>query len=497
MTLVEMLERNARELPDKVALIYKDLKLTYRELNAQVNRLAHALLDLGAQKGDRLGFILPRVPELIITFLAGAKVQGVVAPLNYELTRKETTDILQNLRPRFLVVHESFVSLGHEAMPPGLEVKIIVTGRGGPGGDLLWEEIVKNQALHNPSLEVKDDDVVYLNYTSGSTGKAKGALTTHAHIFWNTRSAVETLELTPADVHLCLFAPFAHPHEFLARPLYLGGTLVLLDTIRPKSIAKTIEDHQVTCFMGLAPLFMTLLEGAAAGKFDLGSLRVPESGGMHTPVELIHKFEARFGVPIYAVWGSTETTGIAIANVPGRQVVYGSMGKPCKYYEVKVVGEDGRELLSQEIGELIFRGPGVVSSYYERDADHYNSFKNGWYYSGDLGKRDEDGNFYFIDRKSGMLKVAGHQVYPLEIELKLMLHPDIREAAVIGISDDLRGEVPKAIVVSNDGIMLDKREIIRYCMEEMAHYKVPREVEFREELPKIGSGKINKKALKL
>jgi long-chain acyl-CoA synthetase len=496
MTLVEMLERNARDLPGQVAMVFQDSQITYRELNFQVNQLAHALLALGCRPRDRLGFMLPRVPELVVTFLAGAKVQGIVAPINFELPSKEITTILSNLRPRALVVHAGYLPLVQQAMPPGLETVVILTGAVEGAGNFLWEELLKNQGGHNPDLPIDDDDVVYLNYTSGSTGNARGALTTHAHIYWNTRSAVETLELTPADVHLCLFAPFAHPHEFFARPLYLGGTLVLLDSIRPKSIAKTIMQHRVSCFMALAPFYRTLIETASAESFDLSSLRLPESGGMHTPVELIRQFEQTFGVPIYAVWGSTETTGIAIANRLGSQPRNGTVGQPCKYYEVRVVGENGRELRQQEIGELIFQGPGVVKTYYEEKEENiFKSFRNGWYYSGDLGRKDEAGNFYFVERKSGMLKVAGHQVYPLEIELKLMCHPAIQEAAVIGIKDKMRGEVPKAIVILKNGAQLDRRELIRYCSAEMAHYKVPREVEIREALPKIGSGKINKKAL--
>jgi long-chain acyl-CoA synthetase len=494
MTLVEMLERKARDLPDQVAIIFQDSRITYQALNAQVNQMAHALLSLGCQPGDRLGFMLPRVPEMVVTFLAGAKVQGVVAPINFELPGKEIAGILNNLSPRVMVVHATFLTLVEQSMPAG--TTIILVGAGDMQGTLAWEEFTKNRGEDNPGLEVQDDDVVYLNYTSGSTGNARGALTTHAHIYWNTRAAVETLVLTPADIHLCLFAPFAHPHEFFARSLYLGGTMVLIDSIRPKSIAKAIGQHRVTCFMGLAPLYRTLMETAASEAFDLSSLRLPESGGMHTPVELIQQFEETFGLPIYAVWGSTETTGIAIANRPGSKPRHGTVGQPCKYYKIKVVGEDGQELPPNEIGELIFQGPGVVKTYYEeKEKNNFKSFRNGWYYSGDLGRRDETGNFYFVERKSGMLKVAGHQVYPLEIELKLMNHPGIKEAAVIGIKDKMRGEVPKAIVVLKDGMTLNRREIIRYCSQEMAHYKVPREVEIREALPKIGSGKINKKAL--
>lgn len=496
MTLVEMLEKNARNIPDKVAIIHHDLRITYGELNSQVNRLAHALLNLGLKKEDRICLMLPRIPELVITFLAAAKAQGIVVPINFELNSREITALLENLSPRFLILHESFLDLAKKTLPQDLKFSVIVVGNECDDNFYRWHDILKDRNQHNLSLEIKEDDVVYLNYTSGTSGDPKGAITTHSNILWNTLASIETLKLTPDDIHLCMFAPFAHPHELFARPLYLGGTFVLLETIRPKSIAKSISENEVTCLMAIAPILMTLLEIARSGQYDLSSLRIPESGGMHTRVELIKQFEQRFGVPILPVWGSTETTGIAIANSPDKGVVYGSVGRPCKSYEVKIVGEDGNELPPHKIGDLIFRGPAVVSGYYNNSGNP-DSFKNGWYLSGDLAKKDEEGNFYFVERKSGMLKVAGLQVYPLEIELTLSRHPAIKEAAVIGVEDNLRGEVPKAIVVLKNEHKLKEREIIQYCLDNMAHYKVPRVIEFREDLPKIGSGKINKKALKL
>jgi long-chain acyl-CoA synthetase len=341
------------------------------------------------------------------------------------------------------------------------------------------------------------NDIAYLNYTSGSTGDSKGAVTTHANVYWNTIAAVDAFRLTPDDIHLCMFAPFAHPHEIFARPLYLGGTMVLVDKIYPKSLAEAISAHKVTCMMGLAPMYENLLEVLEHKTYDLSALRVPESGGMYTRSELISRFRRKLGVPIFPVWGSTETTGIALANRPGEYMPPGSVGKPCNSYEVKIVDETGQELSPGEIGEMIFKGPAVVKSYYEAEAGEEISFKHSWYYSGDLGKKDAMDNFYFVERKSGMMKVAGLKVYPLEIELMLMSHAKIKEAVVIAVKNRLRGEIPKAIVVAKAGVKLSEKEVQRFCKERLAHYKLPRIVEVRESLPKIGSGKINKKALQM
>lgn len=497
MTLVEMLEKNARNLPDKTAIVYCDIKITYRELNRTVNKLANALVEMGINRGDKVGLILPRIPELVISFLAIAKAGGIVVPINFELLDRKIRALLNSTVPRLLIVHENFLPLAKMSIPSSLEIPIIAVGNKGNEEAISWNEIIRDKKSEYPSNDIEDNDVVYLNYTSGFTGNPKGAITTHAHIYWNTIAAVNDLKLTTDDVHLCMFAPFAHPHEIFARPLYLGGTMVLLDKIYPKTLAKVISVHGVTCMMGLAPMYETLLDMLEHYKYDLSSLRVPESGGMYTRTELIERFRQRIGVPIIPVWGSTETTGIAIANTPGERLIPGSVGKPCMSYEVRIVDEGDREVGIGEIGEIIFQGPAVVNGYYEDTINSQNCFKNGWYYSSDLGKKDGEGNIYFVERKAGMMKVAGLKVYPLEVELVLMEHPDIKEVAVIPSKDRLRGEVPKAIIVTKNGTGITEKDVLGFCRKRMANYQIPRIVELWDFLPKIGSGKINKKVLQM
>ncbi|MEW6066916.1 MAG: AMP-binding protein [Nitrospirota bacterium] len=495
MTLGKILEGNSERFPDKTAIIFEDTIITYRDLNETVNKIANFLISLGLKKGDRVGLMLPRIPELVISFLSVAKAHAIVAPINFELRDTKIRTILINISPQCLIVHKQFLELAKRAIPQGMKITIIVVG-GNSRDDILWDEIIKNRNSDNPSFDINENDIVYLNYTSGSTGNPKGAITTHSNIYWNTFASVNSLKITEEDVHLCMFAPFAHPHELFARPLYLGGTMVLLDKIYPKSIANAISEHGVTCMMGLASMYETLLELLEHKTYDLGSLRIPESGGMHTRTELIERFRKKIGVPILPVWGSTETTGIAIANIPGETIMLGSVGRPCISYEVKIVDEYGSELPVGQVGEMIFRGPAVIQNYYENSVNNL-CFRDGWYYSSDLGRRDDENNFYFVDRKAGMMKVAGLKVYPMEIELVLAEHPEIKEVAVIPANDNLRGEVPKAIIVTKNGKNISEKDILSFCRERMANYKVPRIIEFRDALPKIGSGKINKKELQL
>jgi long-chain acyl-CoA synthetase len=496
MTLGKLLERNAKEFPEKTAIVFHDRKLTYRQLNETVNRMATGLLRLGMSKGDRIGLMLPRIPELVIGFLAVAKAGGIAVPINFELAADGIQAVLDRTQPRFLIIAEHFSEQVQTSLTLNHQTFVITAGDT-PAEGASWSDVLEMGSPDDPTLEHKVSDVVYLNYTSGSSGNSKGAVTTHAHIYWNTVASVEALGLVPEDVHLCMFAPFAHPHELFARPLYLGGTMVLLENVYPKSLAQAIADNGVTCMMGLAPMYENLLEVLDHKVYNIQSLRIPESGGMFTRLDLIERFKQKLGVPIIPVWGSTETTGIALANHPDRDVVPCSAGQPCPSYEVRIIDENGEELPLDTVGELIFKGPAVVQRYYEDDENTTASFHDGWYHSGDLGRKDEQGNFYFVERKGGMMKVAGHKVFPLEIEQVLLDHPEIKEAAVIAAKDRLRGEVPKAIIVPKHMAGLTEKDVLLFCRERLAHYKVPRIVDIRDSLPKIGSGKINKKALQM
>ena len=497
LTLVELLERNARELPEKPALISTGHCFTYNQLNEAANRLADSLLAMGLKKHDHVVIMLPRIGELVTSFLGVNKAAGVAVPMNSELPPERIRGILENTDPKCIIVHSPHAALIRKSMPPGSDIRVVVVGRA-VGRHASFDELLSKASPNNPDLSVDALDTSYLNYTSGSTGQPKGAIATHANIYWNTAASVEALDMTADDVHLCMFAPFAHPHEIIARPLYLGGTMVLVDKIYPKSLAEAISDHKVTCVMGLSPMFDKLLAVLKHTRYDLSSLRIPESGGMYTQPELIERFERQVGVPIIPVWGSTESTGVALANRPGARPIPGSVGKPCPHYRVKVIDDHGSEVPANQVGQMIVSGPAVVGGYHDNQRIHQVCFRDGWYYTGDLVKKDEQGNFFFVARQNEMMKVAGLKVYPLEIELACLEHPGIAEAAVVPAKDSLRGEVPKAIVVAKEGVQLTYADLMSFWRQRLAHYKVPRIVQIRESLPRsAGSDKIDKKVLRL
>jgi len=495
LTLGQMLENSATLYPGKIALVYEDWNIRYRDLNEMVNRLANGLIGLGLQKGGRVGTLLTRRPELVISFLATARAGGILVPLNFSSQFEELDYVIQTVEPTVLILHQAFQPLVEKLSVSLEDTQFIVVDAENQNPYFSWETFLAKGSCNPPSRTINAEEIVYFNYTSGSTGKPKAAMTTHSNILWNTISSVDTLGLKHSDVHLIMFAPYAHPHELFARPIYLGGALVLLDNIYPKSLAKTITEERVTCMMGLAPMYEMLLSVADSPLYDLSSLWLPESGGMSTKIELLIEFEARFNTPIVPVWGSTETTGIALATPVHGERKLGSVGKPCLYYEVKVVDDEGEEVGPNEVGEMAIKGPAVVERYFDPSGEMLPVTRNGWYYTDDFVMKDEAGYFYFMGRKQSMLKVGGMKVFPAEIENFLQEHPKISTAVVVGVHDKLRGEVPKAIILLKPGKTATETEIREFCQKGLANYKVPRGVEFRDELPRTPSGKINRKVL--
>lgn len=486
ITLTAMLAGQAAARPGATALWYPGGRLTFADWFAQSNRLARHLIRRGVAPGSRVGLYLEKTPEAVVAFTGVAAASAVVLPMDYHQTPAYTQAVLDLAGVSALLVSANFLDLLQ-----GLRLPPVVIVVGGAGGShTAWDEALQGESAAPPELPVGMEDVVYLNLTSGATGEPKAALTTHANLYWNTRASIEALALVPADVHLCLFPVFGHPHELFIRSLYLGGASVLVEGIAPKAISAAIREHGVTCLMATASLYASLLHHGRAHAIKLPSLRLAESGGMFVNSWLAEDFRAWFGLPITPVWGSTETTGIALVNQDGAGSRPGAMGHACPYYEVRVVREDGEPADPEEVGELALRGPGVCCGYFQDPAATARQMRDGWFYPGDLVRQDRDGFCFFVSRKTGMMKVAGIKVFPTEIEDVLSRHPDIQEVAVVKAADALHGEVPRAVIVPRPGCRLDAAEVRRYCEGRLPRYKIPRQIEMAAGLPKTAGGKI-------
>jgi long-chain acyl-CoA synthetase len=314
-------------------------------------------------------------------------------------------------------------------------------------------------------------------------------------IQWNTLSSVETLGYRADDRFLCMFSVFAHPHELFARPLALGGSLALVDSLNVRAVARAIERFGVTWVMAVPSFYEMLSEHAAGAGADLSCLRMLEAGGAHLPPRAYARLADQLAAPLVPVWGSTETSGVAVAQREGAPCTPGSMGFVSRHYEARVVADDGTPARAGETGELWIRGPAVVDGYWG-DADETDRhFRDGWYRTGDLVRRAEDGEFTFCARRSEMMKIGGIRVFPLEIELALRAHDAVGEAVVVRAEETLRGEIARAIVVLRPGARATVRELRMHCRGRLALYQVPRIIELWDAIPRTPAGKVDKAAI--
>ncbi len=485
------LERFAAKQPDKTFIASRKNTFSYAEVKQYVDGLASFFVQTGVIKGDKICLMLPRTPELIITYLAATRIGALPVPVNYLLPPQTINAFIDEIEPKVLVANAKLGSILRETGSAVARsvIRIDTDGRLPHWHD--WSRICVASNYSDRGF-VQDDrhSVNYLNYTTGSSGKPKAAFSTNQNLYWNTRSLVEYFNITEDDIHLCMFGSFAHPHELFVRALYTGGSIVLLQEINPKTIIKTINAHEITCIMGLAPMYEAMAEHCSQMSID--SIKIVESGGMYTRQEVNQKFFKTFGKPILSVWGSTETNGVALANAPDDYLQDGAMGKPCPYYQVKLM-ENGREVAPGKPGEMFIKGPGVIPGYegYPPLLD-----QDGWYASGDIVRQGENGFYYFMDRKSGMIKYTGLKIYPLQIELVMLKHPKIIEAAVIGVEDYKKGSAPKAYIVTLNNELISSWDIREFCKDHhLPGYMIPKDVVIVDSLPKIGSGKIDKKAI--
>ena len=495
LTLGDLIDRAAERFPDRVAIYSEEENLTYRELLRRVNVFANWLLSSGFQKGDRIAGLVRRTPAVIISFLAAAKAGGIYCPLNFKLEEAKLRYITGSIDPFAVVVDSSLqeqYSFMKDELSPGAAALWVGDA---PAGDEELGRVLSSSRSVEPIADIDSSDPVYLNYTSGSTGMPKGAVTTHANLMWNTISAIETLKITPDDIFMGMFAVFSHPHDLFLRSLYLGGSIVLLDSIHPRTVVRTIATYRVNLVMGVPSMYEIMIPHMRLRRHELGSLRMLEMGGAHVARELNDDIYRIVKARMVPVWGSTETTGIALAMPVDGEYKKGSVGMPCKYYRIKIVDADGNEVSKGQVGEMLIRGPAVISSYWEDGAAFSSVFVDGWYRSGDYFRRDGGGYYYFVGRRENMIKVGGIKVFPLEIENIIASHPQVSKVAVIGAREKLRGEIPRAVIVAAKGSSLSVKEIRRYCKRKLADYKIPRLIDFADSLPKTGSGKIDRKAI--
>lgn len=508
MNLPQSVFDRAVNQPDKTAYHFLNESVSYGQFEQYVSRFAGALKQLGIEKGDHIALLVGNTPHFLITLYASWRIGAVVVPINPTYTPNELSYIVQNSDAKLMVALDKLAPLiaQKNTIFPNIEnVVVCETDEESVKQALaleekpfLFQEQIKSATPITELTNLDPDDNAIILYTSGTTGHPKGAMLTHNNIYSNARDIGTYLQMTSEDRVIATLPVF---HVFaltvvVNAPLLRGATVLLVPQFSPAEVFKTIREHKATIFAGVPTMYNFLYQYEDGNPEDYVSIRLSISGGASLPVSLLENFEKKFNTRISEGYGLSEASPVTCFNPLDRDRVPGSIGTSIVNVENKVVDENGNELPPGEVGELIVRGPNVMKGYYKLPEETEKTIKDGWLYTGDLAKQDENGYFYIVDRKKDMIIVGGFNVYPREVEEVLYSHSDIVEAAVVGQPHDELGEEIHAHVALKKDSILTAEDIIEYCRKNLAKYKVPAVVHFHDELPKGGTGKILRKELR-
>lgn len=499
-TIVHAFVETVRRVPDRDAIICGGRRITYRQYHAAVAGYAHRLAALGVA-GGRVALLVPNGIEVAVAAMAGLAARAQVVPLNANFPPRALAPLLADVDATVLVCTSGTEALGRAV---AAEVGVPHVDVFGPGGLAIedWTEgrpAGEDPALPEPLPRPEDPSLIF--FTGGTTGIPKGADHVHANDMAHARAANTVWPLERDADTVLMVAPNFHIWGFcyaVVSPVYLGATVDYLPEYKPAVVLEHFEEHRVTVFAGgPAALYVGLMANERFATTDFSSLRLCLAGGSPCPEALLARWEAETGCPIMEGWGMSEGAPINCNPIDGPRKA-GSVGPVLPRTEIDIVDiETGTEVLPVgEAGEVRVRGPQFITGYRNRPEENAQSFRDGWLYTGDVGRFDEDGYLYLVDRKKEMILVGGYNVYPREIDEVLTSHPAVMEAAAVGVPDDFRGETVKACIALNPGADAGEDELLAYCAERLVKYKLPTIFEFHVELPKTGPGKIDKLVLK-
>lgn len=523
--LYRFLTDSARRYPGQPALIFYGKRMSYRDLDDLSNRFANALKEFGIQKGDRVAIMLPNCPQGVIGFYGALKAGAIVVQINPLYVERELEFQLVDSEAKVLLALDIFYPRIKNVMQKTFLKQVILTNVRDYLPPLLWLlyplkakregqwlKVEKRPPLYdlldllrksNPTLteaEFNPDDTALFQYTGGTTGLPKGAMLTHRNLVCNAIQAATWTRMREREEIVLAVIPFFHSYGLTAClncTIYRAGTLVLLPRFQTKDVLKSIQKHRPTLFPGIQAMYVAINNSPDVERYDLSSIRACISGAGPLHLEVQERFESLTGGKIVEGYGLTEASPVTHANPIHGKRKKGSIGLPFPDTDAKIVDvETGeRELPVGEVGELVIRGPQVMKGYWNRPDEDKKMLRNGWLYTGDMARMDEEGFFYIVDRKKDMIKTKGENVYPREVEEVLFRHPKVKEAVVAGIPESFSVEAIKAYIVLKDGEQANEEEILEFCRRELAKFKVPKYVEFRKELPKTIVGKVLRRLL--
>ena len=523
--LSSLLEGSAQTYPEREALVLGETRLTYAQVNGAANQVANLLVSRGIQAGDKVALSCPNLPYFAVVYYGILKVGATVVPLNVLLKGREVAYHLDDSQAKayFCFQGTPDLAIGAEGhigfeQADGCEHFFMVTADPSAespveGTETLGQALA-GQAPTFETMDVDDDDTAVILYTSGTTGQPKGAELMHRNMISNALNSDRLFgaDAERPDTLLCVLPLF---HSFgqtvvMNAGFAFGGTVVLLPRFEAGAALTLMDREDVTFFAGVPTMYWGLLGALDDSDVDVkkvaGTMRVAAAGGSALPVEVHKEFERRFGVTILEGYGLSETSPVASFSVWGEPARVGSIGRPIPDVEMKLInpepgvredvevgeGDDPENV----IGEIAIKGPNIMKGYFGRPDATAEAIVDGWFRSGDLGRKDADGWYYIVDRSKDMIIRGGFNVYPREVEEVLLTHPEVSLAAVIGVPHERHGEEIKAVVIRTDGAGVTEDELIAWGKEQMAAYKYPRIVEFVDALPMTATGKILKRELR-
>ncbi|MCB9140000.1 MAG: long-chain fatty acid--CoA ligase [Caldilineaceae bacterium] len=514
LNLAVLLEESARDVPDRVAVIFNETRLTYAQVNGAASQVAGALAQRGIGPGDTVALSCPNLPYFPIIYYGILKAGATVVPLNVLLKPREIAYHLEDSDARAYFCFQGTPDLpmgemgygGFQQAAACEHFFMITADPAAPSpieGTITLGQAMYGQSPAFPAVETAADDTAVILYTSGTTGQPKGAELSHSNMLMNARVCADNLFLqSEHPVHLItlpLFHSFGQTCQ-MNTGFYQRASLSLLPRFDPDAALAIMERDDVSVFAGVPTMYWAILNHPGAEKYDLAriadNMMMAVSGGSAMPVEVMRAFGEKFTVKILEGYGLSETSPVATFNRPDREAKPGSVGLPIWGVGVRVVDSDDNDMPQGELGEVVMRGHNIMKGYYKRPEATEECMRNGWFHSGDIGYFDEEGYLYIADRVKDMIIRGGFNVYPREVEEVLITHPAVSLAAVVGVPHDSHGEEVKAFIILKEGQDATEEEIVAWSRENMASYKYPRIVEIRTALPMTATGKILKRELR-
>lgn len=501
MSLKLMLEEVAQRYGDKTAIILGEQRLSYAELDAASNKVANALIGIGVGKGDRVIMLLTNIPEFAVIYFGIAKIGAIAVPLDTRYKIDELASLLDDSQPRVLVSESLFLEPLVPVLPRFKSIEHVIDLSPKYEGQFLsYREIMATGSARRIGVEIKPEDVATISYTSGPTNRPRGAMFSHWSLITEAAISGNGFQQTDKDISILFALPMYHMFSLAGvwlTAIYKGNTVVIVPGVSISGVMEIIERERGTIFLVVPYIYALMINTAEKEgiKNDLSSLRLYGSAGAPLSIDIIQRFKQYYGVDIIDFWGLSEAVCQVTCPPLNGTGKFGSVGKVLPGWELKVVDDYGKELPPNQPGELIVRGP-IMKGYYNNPQATAEKIKGGWLYTGDVGEVDEDGYLFLSGRKKDVIIAKGQNIYPSDIEEVLCAHPKVAEAAVVGIPDELRGEIVRAVISLREGEVTTEEEIRRFCREHMANYKLPKQIIFIDSLPKTATGEIRKQELK-